>query len=180
NFRQVRERFQKCGFDCLVPRLRPCDGRGGLDQLALGLKSDIDEHFGTDSTIAVVGFSMGGIVSRHYLQHLGGAARCKGLITISSPHHGTHAAWIYPSKGVQQMRPGSRYLRELSQTESNLRDLPVASYRTPYDLVILPASNSHWQRAENLSYPVILHPWMLNSSAVLDDVEQRLLGHFGR
>lgn len=175
NFRMMRKRLQKIGFACLIPQLRPCDGRGGLEQLAAGLQSDIDHHFGPNEPFSIVGFSMGGIVSRHYLQKLGGASRCRGLITISSPHQGTHAAWIYPSAGAAQMRPGSTFLAELAASESRLGSMPVVSYRTPMDLVILPANNSIWQRAENLQFPVLLHPLMLNDKQVLDDIEQRLL-----
>ena len=177
NFQMMRKRLQNKGFDCLIPQLKPCDGRGGLEKLAAGLQADIDLHFGTKEPISIVGFSMGGIVSRHYLQKLGGASRCKGLITISSPHHGTHAAWIYPSAGAAQMRPGSSFLAELAATESKLGSMPVVSYRTPMDLVILPASNSVWQRAENMQFPVLLHPLMLNDHQVLNDLEQRLLAH---
>ncbi|HSP43435.1 MAG TPA: alpha/beta fold hydrolase [Luteolibacter sp.] len=177
NFRMLRQRLQKRGFDCLVPRLRPCDGRGGLDLLAAVLKQDIEEHFGTEQPLSLVGFSMGGIVGRHYLQNLDGAERCRGFITISSPHQGTQAAWLYPTKGARQMRPGSDFLADLARTESQLGDMPVTSYRTPFDLIIVPAGNSHWQRAENLSFPVALHPLMLNSRKVLDDIERRLLAH---
>ena len=174
NFRLMRKRLQKKGFTCLIPKLKPCDGRGGLEKLAAGLREDIDRHFGPDESFSIVSFSMGGIVSRHYLQKLGGAPRCKGLITISSPHQGTHAAWFYPSAGAAQMRPGSTFLAELAATDSKLGAMPVASYRTPMDLVILPARNSIWDRAENLQFPVLLHPLMLNDRQVLDDIERRL------
>jgi triacylglycerol lipase len=175
NFRMMRKRLQARGFDCLIPQLKPADGRGGLDKLADGLMRDIDHHFGPDEPVSIVGFSMGGIVSRHYLQKLGGAARCRGFITISSPHQGTHAAWFYPSAGAAQMRPGSAFLAELAATDSKLGTMPVASYRTPMDLIILPAGNSVWERAENLQFPVLLHPLMLNDRQVLDDIERRLL-----
>lgn len=175
NFRMMRKRLQKQGFDCLIPQLKPSDGRGGLENLAAGLREDIDRHFGPNEPISIVGFSMGGIVSRHYLQKLGGASRCRGLITVSSPHQGTHAAWLYPSAGAAQMRPGSTFLADLAANDSRLGAMPVASYRTPMDLVILPASNSIWERAENLEFPVLLHPLMLNDRQVLDDIERRLL-----
>ncbi|MDP3851301.1 MAG: hypothetical protein Q8Q59_12410 [Luteolibacter sp.] len=42
NFNTMRKRLQKSGYECLVPRLRPSDGRGGLEALAEGLKRDID------------------------------------------------------------------------------------------------------------------------------------------
>ncbi len=175
NFNMLRKRLQKSGFECLVPRMLPSDGRGGLEALAEGLKRDIDAAFGPAQTISIVAFSMGGLVSRHYLQHLDGAPRCKKLITISSPHHGTQAAMFYPTKGAEQMRPGSGFLAGLGESESKLGNMPVVSYRTPMDLIILPPTSSIWKRAENLEFPVLMHPLMLNSGKVLDDIERRLV-----
>lgn len=171
----LRKRLQKNGFECLVPRLKPNDGRGGLETAAEGLKRDIESAFGPTGRISIVAFSMGGLVSRHYLQHLGGAERCSDLITISSPHHGTHAACLYPTIGAEQMRPGSRFLRGLADSEEALGNMAVVSYRTPMDLIILPPASSAWRMAENLQFPVLMHPLMLNSRAVLDDIEMRLL-----
>ena len=173
-FNTLRKRLERQGYECLVPRLTPSDGRGGLEALAEGLKRDIDSAFGPNEPIRVVGFSMGGVVSRYYLQKLGGAVRCEKFFTISSPHNGTHAAWFYPSKGVQQMRPGSEFLTDLDETAHTLGKMPVVSYRTPLDLIILPASSSIWERAENFDFPVLLHPLMLSSPRVLADLEKRL------
>jgi len=174
-YKMLRKRLEKRGVEVFVPRLRHIDGRGGLEKLALHLKLDIDEKFGTEQPISIVAFSMGGLVSRQYLQNLGGAARCENLITISSPHHGTSAAWFYPTRGTEEMRPGSPFLAELQRTQDRLGNIPVTSYRTPMDLVILPPSSSIWDRAENVEYPVLLHPLMLNSNRVLKDIERRLL-----
>ena len=174
-FKMLRKRLEKRGMEVYVPRLLHNDGRGGLENLALHLKQDIDAKFGPSQPISIVAFSMGGLVSRQYLQNLGGAARCENLITISSPHHGTKAAWLYPTLGAAEMRPGSPFLAELRRTEDRLGKMPVTSYRTPMDLVILPPTSSVWDRAKNLEFPVILHPFMLNSNAVLTDVERRLV-----
>lgn len=174
NFRTLRKRLERQGIECLVPKLRPNNGRGGLGGLAERLKLDIEAAYGTDQRISIIAFSMGGLVSRHYLQNLGGATRCDKLFTISSPHHGTQAARIFPTKGAEQMRPGSPFLANLKATEYRLGTMSVVSYRTPMDLIILPPVSSVWGRAENLKYPVLLHPLMLTSRAVLTDIEQRL------
>lgn len=174
-FRMLRKRLEARRIECFVPMLRPSDGRGGLDKLAEGLKRDIDARYGGDQPISIIAFSMGGLVSRHYLQQLGGAGRCETFITISSPHHGTTAAWCYPSAGARQMRPGSDFLRNLADTENTLDAIPITSFRTPLDLIILPADSSVWDRAENISHPVALHPLMLTSRRVLDDIESRIL-----
>ncbi|HEX7262418.1 MAG TPA: alpha/beta fold hydrolase, partial [Luteolibacter sp.] len=174
-FKTLQQRLEKRGFECYAPRLLHTDGRGGLENLAAHLKQDIEAKFGQQQPISIVAFSMGGLVSRHYLQNLGGAARCKNLITVSSPHNGTKAAWIYPSQGAKEMRPGSSFLTKLHGTQDRLEKVQVASYRTPLDLVILPPTSSVWDRTENREYPVLLHPMMLTSRRVLDDIERRLI-----
>ncbi len=171
----LKARLEKRGVECYVPRLNPSDGRGGLENLAAHLKQDIDAKFGPKQPISMVAFSMGGLVTRQYLQNLGGAARCQNLITVSSPHHGTKAAWLYPTKGAEEMRPGSPFLRNLQQTQDQLGKMPVTSYRTPMDLIILPPTSSIWDRAENLEYPVLMHPLMITSDKVIRDIERRLL-----
>jgi triacylglycerol lipase len=172
---QMKRRLEKQGVQCFIAKLRPSDGRGGLDKLAEGLKRDIDATYGPDQAISVIGFSMGGIVSRYYLQKLGGAARCEKFFTISSPHHGTLAANIYPTKGAAQMRPDSEFLNDLAKTEANLGNMPVVSYRTPLDLIILPPSSSVWDRAVNIEHPALLHPLMVTSNTVISDIGRRLL-----
>lgn len=175
-FRRMRLRLERQGATCLVPRLRPNDGGGGLAPLAERLKRDIDAAFGSDARIQMVAFSMGGLVARHYLQMLGGAARCDQLLTISSPHQGTQSAWLYPSKGARDMRPGSLFLRRLQATEEVLKGIQLVSYHTPLDLMILPATSSVWAPALNLDFPVLLHPLMLSDEDVLGDVERRVVG----
>ena len=174
-FKPLQKRLESRGVEVFVPRLIHTDGRGGLDLLAAHLKQDIDQKFGPTALISIVAFSMGGLVSRQYLQNQGGAKRCENFITVSSPHHGTKAAWVYPSQGAADMRPGSSFLANLRQTQGNLGKMAVTSYRTPLDLIILPPKSSIWDRAENLEYPVLMHPLMLTSNRVLSDIERRLV-----
>jgi triacylglycerol lipase len=174
-FKPLRKRLEKRGMECFVPRLKPSDGRGGLEPIAARLKEDIDARYANNEPFSIIAFSMGGLVSRHYLQKLGGARRCENFITISSPHNGTSTAWCYPTSGAKQMRPNSKFLAELAASENSLGTMPVTSYRTPMDLMILPPESSIWPRAENLKVPVLMHPMMLTSRLVLDDIEQRLL-----
>lgn len=174
SFNVLRKRLEKRGIECYIPRLLHRDGRGGLENIAARLKEDIDAKFGTREPISIVAFSMGGLVSRYYLQNLGGAERCEYLITIASPHNGTAVARLYPSLGAEQMRPSSQFLADLHTSQGKLGEMPVVSYHTPLDLVILPADSSVWDRAENLSIPVLLHPLMLRSHCVLSDIERRL------
>ncbi len=173
-FSSLKKRLEYHGIECYVPKLKPADARGGLENLAQGLQRDIEKKFGTEEPFGMVAFSMGGLVSRYYLQELGGADRCESLMTISTPHHGTKVAYAYPSRGAQQMRPGSEFLKTLQASEEKLSDIPIVSYRTPLDLIILPTESSVWERAENRSHLVAMHPMMLHTKSVLDDIEKRL------
>lgn len=173
-FDMMQRKLEEQGHRCIAPWLTPSDGRGGLANLAKGLEDDINSEFGTDQPISIVAFSMGGIVSRHYLQQLGGAERCQQFFTISSPHNGTKAAWLYPSQGAEEMRPNSPFLQALESTESRLGEMPVTSYWTPMDLIILPPNSSEWERANNIKVHSPLHPMMLTSPKVINDIIRRM------
>lgn len=170
----LKHDLEKRGVECLVPSLKPADARDGIPALAAQLKREIDTRFGPSDPILLVGFSMGGLVSRHYLQELGGSGRCKGLVTISSPHHGTRLAALYPGEGAEQMRIGSEWLARLAATEHRLGGIPTVSYRTPADLVILPSRSSEWSRADNVVIPCPLHPMMTWSPKLRKDLLSRL------
>lgn len=169
----LRHDLEKHGVECLVPSLKPADGRDGLPVMAEQLRREINQRFGNERVV-IIGFSMGGLISRYYLQELGGAKRCDGFFTISTPHHGTKTANLFYGEGARQMRPGSEFLARLEATENRLGDMPVVSYCTPADLIILPYTSSQWDRAENLSIPCPLHPMMTFSPRVRRDIIGRL------
>ncbi len=177
SFRTMRNRLQERNVRCFIARLKPSDARCGVDTLAAELKQQIDDEFGKVARISIIGFSMGGLVSRYYLQELGGAKRCDRLITISSPHQGSRLAHCLWGKGGRQMQPDSDFIKTLAASEEKLGNMPVSSLRTPLDVIILPSTRSIWPRAENRSYIVTMHPMMLSNHRVLQDVEQQLLGN---
>ena len=138
------------------------------------LKQDIEREFGPDQKFLMVGFSMGGLIARCYLQDMGGAERCDAFATISTPHNGTEMAKLHWGRGAAEMRPGSVFLSELKDGEDRLGEMTVLSYRTPMDLVVVPPTSSVWERAENIEIPCPLHPLMTFSPRLRKD----LLGNF--
>jgi triacylglycerol esterase/lipase EstA (alpha/beta hydrolase family) len=120
--------------------------------------------------VDVVGFSMGALVSRYWVQLLGGRLVVRRFISISGPHAGTGLAFLGRGKGVTQMRPGSRLLRALQQDPRPWGATEVHSFWTPWDLTILPASSSRLPGASERRFPVLLHPWMLTDRRVHDAV----------
>jgi len=67
--------LEKNGYECFAPNLWPFDGRKGIEYAAEDLKKKIGQHFEPNEEISIIGFSMGGIVARYYLQNLDGYQR---------------------------------------------------------------------------------------------------------
>ena len=170
----LRKSLEKAGFECLVPSLDPADGRDGLEAMAEQLAEAINAGFGPEAPFSMVAFSMGGLVSRHYLQNLGGASRCRGLHTIATPHNGTYLAYLYPGEGTRQMRPGSSFLTALNANAAVFDSVPATSYRSPWDGVVLPARSATWDKADNIEIRSFLHPSLLWRRPLHKDLTERL------
>jgi len=167
--------LQAEGYQTFTPGLTPSNGKMGLDQLALQLRDYIDAQIGKTEPFSLVGFSMGGIISRYYVQRLGGIDRVTHFITISAPNHGTAIAWLQTRAGVAQMRIGSPFLRSLNADASMLEKSRYASIWTPLDLMIIPASSSKLPVGSNYLVFSVAHPLVVSQGSTLRLVA-RLLG----
>lgn len=154
--------------------LVPSNGDLGLEALALQVKAYVNLYLATAERIDIVGFSMGGIVSRYYLQRLGGWAKVDHFITISSPHNGTWTGFLRQNSGARQMRPQSPFLQNLNQSLADLEKVDFVSLWTPYDLMIVPASSSYLPVGKMIQLPVLAHPLMLIDERSLNTVAQVL------
>ncbi|MGC9503197.1 esterase/lipase family protein [Baaleninema sp.] len=155
--------------------LVPSDGSVGLEELAQQLAAFVGDRIEGDRAIDLVGFSMGGLVSRYYVQRLGGVERVDRLITISSPHQGTWTAYALDRVGCRQMRPNSEFLVELDRDARNLLgQIDFTSIWTPYDLMIVPARSSQMPVGGDRQLPVALHPWMLENRRCIELVAEIL------
>lgn len=177
--RPLRNAIVDGGYECLVPSLRPIDGRKGLEPMAQQLKKLVDEKWGPDSEFSIVAFSMGGLISRYYLQNLGGAERCQGLYTLATPHNGTYMAYLYPGRGTKQMRPESDFLATLQKSEDVLKDIPITSYRSPLDVVMLPTNSPRWEAADNVRVWSAIHPSLMWEKELHTDLLKRLAKNVG-
>jgi len=139
--------FRRAGYEVFCPDLLPSDGTHALPLLSGRLGREIDGHFGPERVLLPIGYSMGGLIVRHWLQQLDSLERIAGFATIGSPHNGTHTARLVPVPGVRDMLPGSGFLRELEAGDSRLHPLRPLSVYTPLDLIIVPATSSEWRVA---------------------------------
>lgn len=155
--------------------LHPNHGEAPLEELAAQVAKAADAlraRTGSER-IDLVAFSMGTLVSRIYLQRLGGRAHVRKFVSLSGPHHGTWMAYFRDNAGARQMRPGSELLNELARTD-RWDGVEVFSIWTPLDLMILPADSARLPGATARIYPVAAHPLMLLDGRVLEAVEAAL------
>lgn len=154
------------GWEVHRVSLVPSDGSRSLEDLAGQVDAYINKTFSRSQKIDLVGFSMGGIVCRYYLQCLGGAGRVERFVQISSPNHGTWTAWLSNHPGCVQMRPNSRFLTNLNSDLSELEKVQFITIRTPLDLMIVPASSSVMPVGRHVHCWVLLHPLMILQPSV--------------
>ena len=162
------------GWEVCAVRLTPNDASVGLDVLAAQLAAFIADRFPPDRKLDLVGFSMGGLISRYYVQKLGGARRVHRFVTISAPNHGTIWAYLSGRDGCRQMRPNSPFLAELNHNTEDLARVHYTSIYTPLDLTIFPASSSRMPQFPNVIRWALLHPLMVLLPSSLRAVQQAL------
>lgn len=145
------------GFAAHYIHLQYNSGWYGMEFLSNQLKTQMDALIDEGRTCALVGFSMGGIVARHYLQARGGLERVHKFITLSSPHYGSFWAHFLPYNGGRQLRTGSEFLERLNRDIDSLAPTEPVSLWTRYDITILPHTSSRLPLGANYQVPVTLH-----------------------
>ncbi|MBN3869475.1 MAG: triacylglycerol lipase [Nostoc sp.] len=173
-FHKMAAHLRLQGWSVYSLDLVPNNGDVGLDELAKQVANYVTATFAPEQPLDLVGFSMGGIVSRYYVQRLGGINRVQRFITISSPHNGTVVAYGSWRPGCVQMRPDSIFLKDLNSDAAILGQLDFTSIWTPYDLMIVPANSSQMSVGNEVIVPVPLHPWMLTDPRSLAVVKAAL------
>ncbi|MBW4645317.1 MAG: triacylglycerol lipase [Goleter apudmare HA4340-LM2] len=174
-FNTMASYLRQRGWSIHTLDLIPNNGAVSLEQLAKQVDDYVATNFVPEQTIDLVGFSMGGIVSRYYLQRLGGIKRVQRFITISSPHYGTVIAYGSRLPGCVQMRTNSAFLKDLNSDAVMLKQLNFTSIWTPYDLMIVPANSSQMLLGREVVVSVALHPWMLKDPRSLATVAEALV-----
>jgi triacylglycerol lipase len=147
-------------------------GGGSIERLALQLKREIDAGV-RGGRIDLVAHSMGGLVARFYLQVLGGARRADRLITLATPHAGTHAANFIPSALVRQLLPESPFLRHLNALPPP-EGLRVTSIVAGRDLLIQPVASARAPFGETVHFDRLGHLELLFRPEVFAEIASRL------
>ena len=174
SMRILQQRLARDGRRSLAINLQGGDGSVSLERMSVQLRDYVQEHFPLTERFDLLGFSMGGLVCRYYVQMLGGSRRVDRLVTISTPNHGTLLAFLNGRMACKEMRPGSEFLQRLNRDCSALRDINVISFWTPWDLIILPAKSSRMPVGMNMEIPALAHPLMILQRKPLDEIAKAL------
>lgn len=168
DFKVMSAYLTNFGFQVHAINLIPNNGSADLADLAQQVKNYIDSNFEAKTKINLLGFSMGGIVTRYYLQRLNGIEKVDKYINISAPNNGTILSFLLPLKGILQMRPQSQFLKDLNQdVQEKLSQINTLILWTSFDLMILPSKSTKLGLKQEICLPILLHPCMLRDRRAL-------------
>ena len=95
-FNSLLNRLDYYDVEYYAPTLDHHFGRISIIDLAESLDGLITKKYGNEKEIDIVGFSMGGIIARYWINKLYGYHKTKRFISIGSPHQGTLTAQLVP------------------------------------------------------------------------------------
>jgi triacylglycerol lipase len=174
-FNKMAAYLSNLGWQVHSINLMPNNGSAKLSTLAAQVATYIDNNFDRGQTIDLIGFSMGGLVTRYYLQRMKGIDRVQRYINISAPNRGTIVANALPLDGIVDMRPNSKFLRDLnSDVKDFLTRISCTFIWTPFDLMILPADSTKLNLGREIKIPIWRHNLMLTDDRVLVTVTKAL------
>jgi triacylglycerol lipase len=162
------------GLQVHAVNLLPSDGKAGLDVLAYQLAEYVHR---LARPVDLVGFSMGGLVGRYYLQRLGGLENAGRLVTLGTPHHGTYVAGFSRAPAARQMRYGGEWIWGLNADASRLARLRCTSVLSPFDLMVIPTTSARLPAAArgcNVEVPTQMHRGLLTDARSLREVVRAL------
>jgi triacylglycerol lipase len=148
------------------------DARDSIEEMGRELKARLSRNV-RGGRIDIIGHSLGGVIAREYVQRQGGARRVDNVITIASPHQGTHASVYVPTRLIRQLQPGSPAMQRLaaSPVPDNVRFTSLAA---GHDLMVLPASSALLPFGESHMYEDMGHLEIMLSPRIFARVHQSL------
>ncbi|NEP63864.1 MAG: alpha/beta fold hydrolase [Symploca sp. SIO2G7] len=173
-FWRLRLYLEEQGWDVYTINITPNNGDIGIEQQAHQLQAFVEEVPTGQQSLSLLGFSMGGLVSRYYLQRLSGLQRVSRFVGVAVPHYGSALAWFRWNIGGVQMRPGSLFLADLNRDMEKLSACRPVFLWTPYDLLVLPARHCCLPVGSNQRLPVSSHNGMLRDKRSLAAIAQAL------
>ena len=177
-FSRLERRLEGQHRPVLSPHLPHRFGATPLRKLAQQLDGLIQDRWGLETPIDLLGFSMGGVIARIWLQELGGAKRTHRFISVGSPQQGTLTAQCIPAwlfAGLADMKRGSPLLRALNDNYDNLKVVECISFFCRWDLMVCPGWQAVLPIGTSTAVPVLTHQQLMSHPKSLDLLIESLL-----
>lgn len=177
-FRRLQERLAGRRPDLFVPHLPHRLGATPLLTLAQRLGAQVNGRYGPSTPIDLLGFSMGGVIARTWIQRLGGHRRTRRFYSVASPQRGTFIAQPWPRwllAGIADMKCGSPLLRLLNDDLSSLEGVECHSYVGRFDHMVVPARSCLLPVGSRTLLPPWNHRNLVRDPRALDPIVEDLL-----
>jgi triacylglycerol lipase len=152
--------------EVLIPHLPHGLGVVPIEELGASLGQEIEKRFGPEQPIDVMGFSMGGLISRAWIQLLGGGQRVRRFTSVASPQQGTWAAQPWPGRllaSVGDMKVGSPFLQRLNSRPEELEGIDCCSLYCLADVMVVPG----WSAVLPVGRREVLRPLHLQHNELM-------------
>jgi triacylglycerol lipase len=162
----------------LIPDLPMRLGRTSVEEGAERLGRAIDAAFGREQSLDLLGFSMGGVLVRYWIQMLGGYRRTRRFLSVGSPQQGTLTAQPWPGwlfGGIADVKRGSALLQTLNANLDLLSRIECHSFYSPLDLVVLPGWRAVLPVGAVTMLPVLTHPQLMRDPEAIKPLAKELL-----
>jgi len=177
-FRRLQERLAGRRQPLLIPHLPHGLGVRNLEELAEQLGGHIEAAFGRDQALDLLGFSMGGVIARTWIQLLGGHRRTRRFVSVGSPQQGTWMAQPWPARplaSIADMKVGSALLRRLNGDLRPLQPIECCSFYCSADLMVVPGWRAVLPVGRRARLPVLTHQQLIHHPAALEPLVRELL-----
>ena len=167
--------LQKRGYNVFV--FSPKKLFDSIEDMAGYLQYKINEvlkETGKEKVI-LVGHSMGGLLSRYYLQRLDGDKHVKKIITIGTPHYGTKLAPFGYGKNAREMEVNSTFISDLNRDiEDFQKNIDFLSIVSKSDNMVIPYQNGHLTGSERYLVDHLGHNSLMFSSEIYGKIVNEL------
>jgi len=177
-FSSITSKLDKNGIEYFAPTLNHSYGITSIIDLSKTLNELILEKYGLEKEIDILGFSMGGIIGRYWLQKFNGYKRTRRLISIGSPHKGTLMAQLvpkFPFRGISEMKINSKFLRELAKNDFFLDGIECISFFTYWDLMVFPGWWTNLNLGKKISVKVFKHRNLVSNKTAIDKIINEII-----
>ncbi len=177
-FSLISSKLDEKEVEYFAPTLNHAFGMTSIVELTNLMDQLIVEKYGLEQEIDILGFSMGGIIGRYWINKFNGHKRTKRFITVGSPHNGTLTSQLvpkYPFRGISEMKINSSLLRDLANYDYFLNGIDCISFFTYWDLMVFPGWRANLNVGEKISLNIFKHRNLVRNPEAVERIIERLI-----